>query len=69
KMYAIKAGIEKAKEAVQGKKAEEAARKASDPTEKPSERVDAAFEYGKARRKEEEHAYKAECNKDKHVCH
>ncbi|CAF0860925.1 unnamed protein product [Rotaria sordida] len=69
KMDAIKAGIEKVKEAVQGKKAEEAARKASDPTEKPSERVDAAFKYGKARMKEEEHACKAEYNKDKHVCH
>ncbi|CAF1046097.1 unnamed protein product [Rotaria sordida] len=69
KMDAIKAGIEKAKETVQGKKAEEEARKASDPTVKPSERVDAAVEYGKAKMKEAEHACKAECNKDKHVCH
>ncbi|CAF4225975.1 unnamed protein product, partial [Rotaria sordida] len=69
KMDAIKAGIEKAKETVQGKKAEEEARKASDPTVKPSERVDAAVEYGKAKMKEAEHACKAECHKDKHVCH
>ncbi|CAF4087176.1 unnamed protein product [Rotaria sordida] len=56
-MDAIKAGIEKAKETVQGKKAEEEARKASDPTVKPSERVDAAVEYGKAKMKEAEHAF------------
>ncbi|CAF1063224.1 unnamed protein product [Rotaria sp. Silwood1] len=69
-MDAVKAGVEKAKEAVQGKKAEDKANKASDPTVKPSERVDAAFEAGKARMKEQEHACKAECNKDKHfyVC-
>ncbi|CAF4780310.1 unnamed protein product, partial [Rotaria sp. Silwood1] len=55
-MDAVKAGVEKAKEAVQGKKAEDKANKASDPTVKPSERVDAAFEAGKARMKEQEHA-------------
>jgi hypothetical protein len=67
-MDAVKAGVEKVKESVQGKKAEDKAYKANDPTEKPSDRVDAAFESGKARMKEQEHACKAECRKDKHVC-
>ncbi|CAF1027984.1 unnamed protein product [Rotaria sordida] len=65
-MDAIKAGVEKAKETIQGKKAEDKAEKACDPTEKPSDRVDAAFESGKAKMKEQEHACKAECKKDKH---
>ncbi|CAF2747408.1 unnamed protein product [Rotaria sp. Silwood2] len=66
-MDAAKAGVEKVKETIQGKKAENKAHKANDPTEKPSERADAAFESGKARMKEQEHACKAECRKDKHV--
>jgi len=67
-MDAIKAGIEKAKEVIEGKKADELATKANDPTEKPSERVDAAFEAGKSQMKEQEHAVKAECHKDEHSC-
>lgn len=66
-MDAIKAGVEKAKEAVQSKKVEDKAVKAHDPTVKPSDRVDAAFESGKAQMKEREHAGKAECYKDKHA--
>lgn len=66
-MDAIKAGIEKAKEAVHSKKAEDKAEKANDPTVKPSERVDAAFEAGKAAMKEQEHSCKAECYKEKHA--
>jgi hypothetical protein len=68
-MDAVKAGVEKVKETVQGKKAEEKAEKANDPMKKPSDRVDAAFESGKAKMKEQEHACKAECQKDKHVYH
>lgn len=68
-MDAIKAGIEKTKEAVQGKKADDKAEKANDPTVKPSDRVDAAFESGKAKMKQQEHACNAECNKDKHAYH
>jgi len=66
-MDSIKAGVEKVKETVQGKKDEDKAEKANDPTVKPSARVDAAFESGKAKMKEQEHACKAECHKDKHV--
>jgi hypothetical protein len=68
-MDAVKAGVEKAKETVQGKKAEDKAQKACDPTQKPSDRVDAAFESGKAKMKEQEHAAKAEHKKDKHTHH
>ena len=67
-MDAIKAGVEKVKESMQSKKADEMAEKANDPTVKPSDRVDAAFESGKAQMKEREHATKAECYKDKHAC-
>ena len=67
-MDAIKAGVEKVKEAVHSKKAEDKAEKAHDPTVKPSDRVDAAFESGKAQMKEREHACKAECYKDRHAC-
>lgn len=67
-MDAMKAGIEKTKEAVQTKRAEEKAEKANDPNIKPSERMDAAFESNKAAMKAQEHACRAECRKDKHVC-
>jgi hypothetical protein len=66
-MDALKAGAEKIKETVQGKKAEDKAAKAHDISEKPSDRVDAAFEAGKAKMKENEHACKSECHKDKHA--
>ena len=66
-MDAVKAGLEKAKETVQGKKAEDKATKAHDPSVKPSDRVDAAFEAGKAINKEQEHAAKAEHHKNKHA--
>jgi hypothetical protein len=66
-MDAIKAGIEKVKETVYSKKADEQAAKAHNPFEAPSDRVDAAFEAGKSARKAEEHSCKAECHKDKHA--
>ena len=66
-MDAIKAGVEKMKEATQGKKAEDKAEKAHDPTVKPSDRVDAAFESGKAQLKEQEHGLKADHHQNKHA--
>jgi len=66
-MDALKAGVEKMKESVQGKKAEDQAEIAHDPTVKPSERVDAAFEAGKAAMKSQEHAGKSEIYKEKHA--
>ena len=68
-MDAIKAGIEKVKETVQGKKADEQIAKAHDSTQLPSERVDAALESGNAKIKEREHAVKSECHKDQHCTH
>ncbi|CAF1505602.1 unnamed protein product [Adineta steineri] len=66
-MDAIKAGLEKAQEALHMKKAEDCADKAHDPTVKPSERVDAAFAAGKAANKADEHGFKAEVHKEKHA--
>jgi len=66
-MEAIKAGIEKAKEASQNKKAEENYEKAHDPTVKPSERLDAEFEANKASVKAAEHHIKAEQHRTKHI--
>ena len=66
-MDAIKAGVEKVKETVQSKKVDDKVQKANDPTVKPSERVDAAFDAGKAHIKEQEHALKAEHHKNKHA--
>ena len=66
-MDALKAGIEKTKEATQGKLAEEKAQIAQDPTKKPSERADAAFESDKAKIKQDEHAHKAEKHKNEHI--
>ncbi|CAM4774088.1 unnamed protein product [Rotaria magnacalcarata] len=67
KMDAVKAGIEKAKEATQGKLAEDKAQIGKDPTKKPSERVEAAVESGIAKMKQDEHAHKAEPHKDEHT--
>ncbi|CAF2492104.1 unnamed protein product [Rotaria sp. Silwood2] len=66
-MDAIRAGVEKAKEAVQSKKADDKAAKALDPTKKLNDRLDASYESDKAAMKAQEHACKAECYKDKHV--
>ncbi|CAF0798378.1 unnamed protein product [Adineta steineri] len=66
-MDAIKAGIEKVKEAVDTKKADEKLEKANDPNVKPSERMDAQFEANKAAAKACEHHVKAEECKAKHV--
>ncbi|CAF1619641.1 unnamed protein product [Rotaria magnacalcarata] len=66
-MDAVKAGIEKAKEATQGKLAEDKAQIGKDPTKKPSERVEAAVESGIAKMKQDEHAHKAEPHKDEHT--
>ena len=68
-MDAIKAGVEKVKESVHSKKADDKADKAYDPTVKPSDRVDAAFESGKSTMKAQEHGAKAEFHKDKHGTH
>jgi hypothetical protein len=66
-MDAIKAGIEKVKETVQGKKVDDKTAVAHDPTQAPNARVDAALEAGQAKIEEKEHACKAECHKDKHI--
>ncbi|CAF0991986.1 unnamed protein product [Adineta steineri] len=66
-MDAIKAGIEKVKEAVDSKKADDKLEKALDPNVKPSERLDAEFEANKAAAKAAEHHVKAEQYKAKHV--
>jgi len=68
-MDAIKSGVEKVKESVHSKNADDKAEKACDPTKKPSDRVDAAFESGKSAMKAQEHGVKAECYKEKHVVH
>ena len=66
-MDALKAGVEKVKEAVEGKKVEEKVNKANDPTVKPSERLDAQFEANRAAAKAAEHNVKAEEHKMKHL--
>jgi hypothetical protein len=66
-MDAVKAGMEKTKESMAGKKADDKMAKAHDPTKSAGERVDAALDAGKAKTKEQEHACKAECHKDKHA--
>ena len=66
-MDAIKAGIEKTKEALDAKKAENKAEKAMDPNVKPSERIDAQFEANKAAAKAAEHHIKAEAHSSKHA--
>jgi hypothetical protein len=66
-MEALKAGIEKAKEASDNKKAEQNYEKAQDPNVKPSERLDAEFEANKAAANAAEHHAKAEIHRAKHV--
>ncbi|CAF0756905.1 unnamed protein product [Rotaria sp. Silwood1] len=66
-MEAIKAGIEKAKEAVDAKKADQKLEKANDPNVKPSERLDAQFEADKAAAKAADHHIKAEHHRVKHI--
>jgi hypothetical protein len=66
-MDALKAGVEKVKEAVEGKKADDQHEKANNPSVKPSERMDAEFEANKAATKCVEHHAKAEEYKTKHV--
>lgn len=66
-MEAVKAGIEKTKEAMDNKKVEQKLEKASDPNVKPSERLDAQFEANKAAAKAAEHHAKAEIHHAKHV--
>ena len=67
RMDALKAGVEKMKEAVEGKKVDEKLNKANDPNVKPSERMDAQFEANKAAAKAAEHNVKAEEHKIKHL--
>ena len=66
-MDAIKAGLEKAKEASDSKKVEKNLEKANDPNVKPSERLDAQFEANKAAGKAAEHHAKADLHQAKHV--
>ncbi len=66
-MDALKAGVEKMKEAVDGKKADNELKKVNNPNVKPSERMDAEFEANKAATKAAEHHAKAEEHKNKHV--
>jgi hypothetical protein len=66
-MEALKAGLEKVKESVDSKKAEEKLEKAHDPNVKPSERLDAQFEANKAATKAAEHHAKAEFHNVKHL--
>jgi len=66
-MDALKAGVEKVKEAVDGKKAGDELNKINNPNVKPSERMDAEFEANKAATKAAEHHAKAEEHKNKHV--
>jgi hypothetical protein len=66
-MDAIHAGIEKVKETIESKKAEDKLEKANDPNVKPSERLDAEFEANKAAAKAVEHHVKAEQYKVKHA--
>lgn len=66
-MDALKAGVEKVKEAVEAKTANEKLGKIDDPNVKPSERMDAAFEANQAAAKAAEHHAKAEELKYKHA--
>ena len=67
KWEACKAGLEKVKEAMEGKKVDDKLEKANDPNVKPSERMDAAFEANQAAAKAAEHHVKAEVHTSKHV--
>ncbi|CAF0884695.1 unnamed protein product [Rotaria sordida] len=68
-MEAIKAGIEKVKEAVDTKKVEQKLEKANDPNVKPSERLEAQLEADIAAAKAADHHDKAEIHVSKHVAH
>ncbi|CAF1257416.1 unnamed protein product [Rotaria sp. Silwood1] len=66
-MDAVKAGVEKMKEATEQKKADSELKKMNDPNIKPSERMDAEFEANKAATKASQHHSNAEQFKNKHV--
>ncbi len=66
-MDALKAGIEKVKEAVEIKTANEKLEKINDPNLKPSERMDAQFEADQAAAKAAVHHAKAEEYTSKHI--
>jgi hypothetical protein len=66
-MDALKAGIEKVREAVETKTANEKFEKINDPNVKPSERMDAEFEADQAAAKAAVHHAKAEEYKLKHI--
>lgn len=66
-MDALKAGIEKVKEAVEAKTANEQLEKVNDPNVKPSERMDAKFEADQAAVKAAAHHAKAEEYKSKYI--
>jgi len=68
-MDALKAGVEKTIEAVEGKRACDKLEKANDPNIKPSQRMDAEFEAHKAAEKAAECHVKADAYKTKHVNH
>ena len=68
-MEAIKAGVEKIRQAVQSKKIEDKLDKAHNPTVKLSERVYAEFDVGKTKSKVEDHGTKLESHKNKYVVH
>ncbi|CAF1488136.1 unnamed protein product, partial [Didymodactylos carnosus] len=65
-MDALKAGAHKAQEVIHDKKAEDALKKANDPNEKPSTRMDAAHCAAKHEAKAQEHACKADCKAADH---
>ncbi|CAF1619650.1 unnamed protein product [Rotaria magnacalcarata] len=66
-MDAVKVGIEKTKEATEGKKTEDLSQKVQDPSKTPSERVEAVFESGIAKMKQDERAYKVEHYKNDYI--
>jgi hypothetical protein len=66
-MDALKAGIEKIKEAIEGKKTDDKLEKAFDSNVKPSERTDAQFEENQTEAKAVEHHVNAEEYKAKHM--
>lgn len=66
-MEALKAGIEKTKEAIDARKAEEKFQKANDPNLKLDDRIHARNEAEKAVAKAAEHHDKAEIHHAKHV--
>ncbi|CAF0773534.1 unnamed protein product [Didymodactylos carnosus] len=65
-MDVLKAGAEKVKETVSGKKTEEHLEKATDPNRPASDRVDHALQAGKSKLQEDEHAAKADSHAADH---